>query len=399
MRVTVNKSTPRGSVMAPPSKSMAHRLLICSALAKGESKVRSLEMSEDVVATVSCLRALGVGIDINDKVATVTGGIAPTGDTLYCNESGSTLRFMIPICLTTGKRLTLKGSKRLFARSLSVYQSLCEKHGFEFVQSEDSVTVKGMLQSGSYRVRGDISSQFISGLMFALSMINGESVIEIEGSLESAPYLDLTESALKAFGVNVLRNQNVITLDGKNSFVPRDMTVEGDCSNAAFFEALNYVGGDVCVTGLSPDTLQGDRVYKQFFDSIKTGAPTLDVRDCPDLAPIMMAIGAVYGGVRLVGTRRLKIKESDRGAVMAKELEKFSIITCNYENEITVSGKLTPPHEMLCGHNDHRIVMALATLCVMTGGTIDGAEAVNKSLPDYFERLEKLGTEVIYETR
>lgn len=397
MRVTVSKSTPKGTVIAPPSKSMAHRLLICAALTDGVSKISGLELSDDVKATIDCLKALGVGIQLKDGTASVTGGIRPTGDTLECNESGSTLRFMIPICLTTGIRLTLKGSKRLFARSLSVYQSLCDGHGFEFNQTEDSVTVKGRLESGSYRMRGDISSQFISGLMFALSTLEGDSKIEIEKNLESAPYLDLTESALNAFGADIKRNGNIITVKGGHGFCRREMTVEGDCSNAAFFEALNTAGGNVTVTGLSADTLQGDRVYKEYFDKIRSGVPTLDVSNCPDLAPILMAMGAVCNGVRLIGTRRLKIKESDRGAAMAKELDKFGITVSTLENEITVSGKLSPPRETLYGHNDHRIVMSLATLCVITGGVIDGAEAVSKSLPDYFERLEKLGTEVLYE--
>lgn len=397
MKVTIKSGKPCGTVTAPPSKSMAHRLLISAALATGDSKVRGLEMSDDITATLGCLRALGADIKMNGDTACVSGGLCKNACILDCNESGSTLRFMIPICLSLNKKITLRGTKRLFSRSLSVYEKLCADNGMYFEKGEDFVTVKGDIKSGVYRVRGDISSQFISGLMFILPTLEGDSVIEIEGKLESAPYLDLTEAALRDFGVTVTRTESKIAIKGAQRYQPRDIRVEGDESNAAFFDALTLMGGDVRVTGLSPKTLQGDRVYKEYFEKIKRGE-TLDISDCPDLGPIMMAVGAAYGGVKLTGTHRLKIKESDRGAAMAAELEKFGITVQNGDNDIAVSGKLTPPKDFLYGHNDHRIVMSLATLCVKTGGVIDGAEAVRKSLPDYFERLSGLGLEVRYET-
>lgn len=377
MTVTVTRSKAKGKVSAPPSKSMAHRLLICSHLAGGGT-VSGLEYSEDIKATLACLDALDNGCDLN------------------CNESGSTLRFMIPLCLLKGRKITLRGTSRLFSRSLSVYEDICRKQDIYFEKGDGFVTVNGVLSPGHYSVRGDISSQFISGLMFVLPLLSGDSEIEITHNLESKPYLDLTFKALADFGISERMEGNTIYIKGGQRYRPRDMAVEGDYSNAAFFDALNLLGGDVEVTGLDKSSLQGDRVYKDYFGQLEKGTPTLDISDCPDLGPILMALAAAKNGCTLTGTHRLKIKESDRGAAMKAELEKFGITVSLYEDKITVSGTLSGTlSQTLCGHNDHRIVMALAVLCTLTGGSITDAQAVNKSLPDFFERLAELGIEVI----
>lgn len=377
MKVTINKSIANGSVFAPPSKSMAHRLLICSYLAGGGS-VSGLEYSDDIIATEGCLEALKSG-----------------KTELYCNESGSTLRFMLPLCLILNKQITLFGTERLLSRSLEVYADICKEQGIYFCQQKNSVTVKGMLGAGHYKVRGDISSQFISGLMFVLPTLNGDSVIEIIGNLESKPYLDLTVKALSDFGVKVDFCENTIKIKGNQTYNKTDVTVEGDYSNAAFFDALAVIGGNVTVNGLLKDSLQGDRVYKEYFDALKKGTPTLDVSDCPDLAPILMAVAAAKNGCTLTGTRRLKIKESDRGAAMAAELAKLGAKVDNLENSITVYKCDKLKSARLCGHNDHRIVMALSVLLTLCGGEIEGAQAVNKSFPDFFERLSGIGIEVM----
>lgn len=353
---------------------MAHRLLICSRLAGGGS-VSGVEYSEDIKATLACLDAL------------------EKGGVLACNESGSTLRFMIPLCLLKGREITLCGTSRLFSRSLKVYEDICKEQRLYFNQGDGFVTVNGVLCPGHYKVRGDISSQFISGLMFALPLLDGDSEIEITHGFESKPYIDLTLKALALFGISEKVKGNIIYIKGSQRYIPADVTVEGDYSNAAFFDALNLIGGDTEVTGLDPHSLQGDRVYKEFFKRLKDGTPTLDISDCPDLGPILMAAAAAENGCTLTGTHRLKIKESDRGAAMKAELEKFGIKVELSDDSITVSGTLCPPSRTLCGHNDHRIVMSLAVLCTLTGGRITDAQAVNKSLPDFFERLAVLGIE------
>ncbi|MBQ8605384.1 MAG: 3-phosphoshikimate 1-carboxyvinyltransferase [Clostridia bacterium] len=376
MNVLVKKGRACGTVKAPPSKSMAHRLLICSFLAGGGS-VRGIEQSEDIKATGACISAL------------------KSGGRLYCNESGSTLRFMIPICLLQDKEITLCGSERLLSRNLSVYEDICRKQGLTFKQTKDSVTVCGPLKSGSFCVPGDISSQFISGLMFALPLLTGDSVINITGRLESRSYLDLTVKALSDFGVKIDFFENEIRIKGNQTYLARDTEVEGDYSNAAFFDALTVLGADVRVTGLDESSLQGDRIYKRYFEMLSEGTPTLDIGNCPDLAPILMAVAAAKNGCRLINTKRLKIKESDRGAAMKEELSKLGVAVENLENEIIVGKCENLKSAVLCGHNDHRIVMALTVLCTLCGGRIEGAQAVAKSLPDFFDRIRELGIEVM----
>ena len=398
MIVQIEKGTATGRITAPPSKSMAHRYLICAALSGG-STVKRVEKSDDINATLGCLSALGAEIEAAGKTFRL-GGLSPEhcppAADLLCGESGSTLRFMLPLCLLTGNPITLHGSKRLMQRSLTVYEELCAAQGIAFAQLPDRVAVRGRLTPGKYAVRGDISSQFISGLLFALPLLPGDSVIGITGGLQSAPYLQMTIKALADFGVWVRRqDENTILVPGGQTYKKRAVTVEGDYSNAAFFEALNTLGGNVMVEGLQSDTLQGDAVYLRLLPLLARGTPTIDLADCPDLGPVLMAVAAAQHGAVFTGTKRLKIKESDRGAAMAEELLKFGIKTRLENDCITVEGgNLHPPVSPLSGHRDHRIVMALAVLCTCTGGTICGAQAVAKSFPDFFRKLGKLGIKI-----
>ena len=398
MIATIEKGTAYGRVEAPPSKSVSHRYLICGALSGG-SVIENVAFSEDIKATLNCLGALGAEYEIDGGTVKI-GGISPDKAVkcaeLFCNESGSTLRFLIPLCLLFGQKITLKGTERLMSRSLAVYKEMCLSQGIEFTEDKESVTVCGKLTAGKYSVRGDVSSQFISGLMFALPLLPDDSIIDITGALESGSYLGMTVKALAEFGVRISRtDEHTIFIKGNQTYKPRTLRVEGDYSNAAFFEAFNSVGGNVAVAGLKKDTCQGDAVYRKLFGKLVRGCPEIDISDCPDLAPVLMAVAAANNGVRLTGTHRLKIKESDRGAAMAEELAKFGCNTEVWENEITVHPRaLKTPELPLSGHNDHRIVMALSLLCSITGGSIYGAEAVNKSFPDYFRKLSSLGIKV-----
>ena len=398
MIATIEKGTAYGRVEAPPSKSVSHRYLICGALSGG-SVIENVAFSEDIKATLNCLGALGAEYEIDGSTVKI-GGISPDKAIkcaeLFCNESGSALRFLIPLCLLFGQKITLKGTERLMSRSLAVYKEMCLSQGIEFTEDKESVTVCGKLTPGKYSVRGDVSSQFISGLMFALPLLPDDSIIDITGALESGSYLGMTVKALADFGVRISRtDEHTIFIKGNQTYKPRTLRVEGDYSNAAFFEAFNSVGGNVAVAGLKKDTCQGDAVYRKLFGKLVRGCPEIDISDCPDLAPVLMAVAAANNGVRLTGTHRLKIKESDRGAAMAEELAKFGCNTEVWENEITVHPRaLKTPELPLSGHNDHRIVMALSLLCSITGGSIYGAEAVNKSFPDYFRKLASIGIKV-----
>ncbi len=402
MKVIINPSRAIGEVNAPPSKSIAHRALISAALTNG-SFVDNIACSKDIEATLGCLRSLGARAEMCGNKVNI-GGFDPfnvqEGTEIFCNESGSTLRFFLPLCLLSGNKITLKGSKRLFERPLSVYESICREQGLYYEKGEDFVTVCGKLKSGNYRIPGDISSQFITGMLFALPLLDGVSIIEITENLESASYIDLTLNTLADFGIKITRVGSRFIIMGNQKYKSRPYTVEGDCSNAAFLSALNLFGGNVTVNGLNDNTLQGDSVYKRIFADMQNGKRQFDLSDCPDLAPILFAVAATVGNVKFTGTKRLKIKESDRADAMKTELYKFGIPVTVNENDVYIgAGLLKRPEEALCAHNDHRIVMALSVLATLTGGEIDGAEAVSKSYPDFFDVLKNLKVETeIYDT-
>ena len=398
MKAVIQPGAARGTVAAPPSKSMAHRLLICAALTAGETEVRGIDPSEDILATSDCLQALGAEIRREGSAVRVRGcdpRRAPAA-VLRCRESGSTLRFMIPLCLLSGASMRLEGSAVLLSRPLSVYEALCREQGLRLDRSESGILVQGVLSPGDCEIPGNVSSQFISGLLFALPLLPGDSRIRLIPPVESRSYLDLTLQALRDAGVSP-RWEDSLTLfvPGGSAFHARNGAVEGDHSNAAFFRALNCLGGQVNVTGLRPDSLQGDRVCEAYFARLREGTPELDLTDCPDLAPVLFAVAALCRGAVFTGTRRLRFKESDRGAVMAEEMKKCGIMLQVEEDRITVpAGNVYPPASPFSSHNDHRIAMALSLLCTRTGGEICGAEAVRKSFPDYWERLRSLGISV-----
>ena len=397
MIVSIKKSKAKGIIAAPPSKSMAHRALICGALSDG-SEIKNIEYSNDILATLDCLSALGCEICKSDNVIKL-GSLDPfiaKSTTLDCRESGSTLRFMIPLCMLSGNKITLKGSERLFARNLSIYEEIAKQNGIVFKKGEGSLTVCGKLKAGDYKVKGDISSQFISGLLFALPLLEHDSTLEITGEYESEPYVDLTLKSLEDFGIKIEKCGRIYKIKGGQRYISKDIFVEGDYSNAAFLDGFNILGGEVTVTGLEDNSLQGDKIYKQMYKALKNGEKQFDLSNCPDLAPVMFALSATFGGAHFTGTRRLKIKESDRAVAMQAELLKFGIKVNVGENDVTVcGGELKTPNETLCGHNDHRIVMALSLLCSLTGGSIDEAESVAKSYPDYFEKIKSLGIQVL----
>ena len=398
MILNIKPSVLKGTVEAPPSKSMSHRLLICAGLSEGKSEIRNVAFSEDILATVDCLRTMGAKVDIDGNRVTVVGTLPDraAGGVYPCRESGSTLRFFIPVAMLSKQKSLFSGSKRLMDRPLNVYERISEEKNILFFRNNEGITVGCGLTSGEYEVPGNISSQFISGLLFALPLCDGDSTIRLTGNIESKSYIDMTIEAMRLYGVNAAwQNENTIFIGGKQQYKSCCLTVEGDYSNAAFLDAFNLVGGEVTVGGLDESSLQGDRIYKEYFSLLRQGTPTLDIKDCPDLAPILMSLACLCNGCKLVNTARLRIKESDRGTVMAQELSKFGAnITVN-ENEILIDKtKLYTPKDDLYCHNDHRVVMSLSVLASVYGGRLTGAEAVKKSFPDFFERVKALGMEV-----
>ena len=392
----------KGEILAPPSKSMAHRMLMGAGLAVGTSVVDNIDLSEDIKATLGILEALGGQYTIEGRrvIMEGTGGKKlQSNQVLDSKESGSTLRFFIPLVLTGGEAAEFTGAKRLFERPLGIYEDICKEQGIVFEKGETGLKVDGQLKAARYKVPGNISSQFITGLLYALPLLEEDSVLEVLPPIESKAYIDMTMEVLETFGIVIKQEGNTYYIEGNQTYQAKNVTVEGDYSNAAFLDAFNLIGGDVTVKGLREDSLQGDQVYKKYYEILKEENPVMDIAECPDLGPILIGMAASLHGAKFTGTKRLQIKESDRGAVMAEELVKFGIKVDVMENEIIVyPGKLQEPKETLSSHNDHRIAMTMATLCTITGGMIEGAESVRKSFPNYYEIIESLGIQVTRES-
>lgn len=398
MKVTIKKSSAHGNLNAPPSKSDAHRLIICAAMANGKSVISNFGKNDDICATVRCLEAMGADIsEQNDDIIVSSPTNSASFRTFDCGESGSTLRFLIPISLIFGGGNFI-GSKRLMERGVGIYKDILSKN-CKITQDERGIHVAGKIESGVYEIPGNISSQFISGMLFALPMLSGDSVIKITNGFESRAYVDMTIETLKKSGIRIDRRSDTeIAVPGWQKYLPINERVEGDWSNAAFLLALGSLGGDVNVSGLKNDSLQGDKVCKDIISRLEHPNETIDLSNCPDLAPIMFALAAAKHGAVFTGTKRLKIKESDRAAVMAEELKKFGAAVICEDNKVTVEKcDIHAPTEELFGHNDHRIIMALSIILTKTGGTINGAEAVKKSYPNFFDTLCKAGVDLTYE--
>lgn len=398
MKIEIKPSIAKGVIAAPPSKSFAHRFLICGALSHAQSKVHGISESDDMKATIGCLSSLGAKVQSQGDAVTIFGGLNPKKEvTLDCIESGSTLRFMIPVALASGaEKITFKGSERLVARGVEVYEQTFENRGITFEKGKDYITVKGRLESGKYVLRGDVSSQYVSGLMLALAMLNNDSEIEILPPVESGPYIDLTVATLAKFGVKIEEKAtDTFFVKGGQTFKSGEYRVEGDWSNGAILLALDSFGSQVEVTGLDQNSVQGDKACVEIFRALEKENAVIDLSDCPDLAPIAFAVAAEKNGATFVGTERLKIKESDRAAVMAQELAKCGAQVEVKENCVVVKKRdLHSPTQTLLSHNDHRIAMSLAVLMTKYGGQIDGAEAVKKSYPNFWSDIKGVGTNV-----
>ena len=402
-------------IQIPSSKSHAHRVLISAALAPGVSHIHNLVLSDDIEATIDCLRMLGAVIDIDGHDCTVKGiedFNGYDGDIINCREAGSTLRFMIPLFTLSGKTVTFTGRGRLMKRPQSVYEHLFER--FEYIG--DVLRVKGRLSPGYYEIPGDVSSQFITGLLFVLPLLEADSVIEIVPPFESQSYVDLTVQTLKAAGIELEKDGLVIKVKGNQKYQPIDISIVGDDSQAAFFAVAGAISGKkITVQGMSPSSIQGDHIIVEYLkqcgcmvEEFNTAysfkgeknmkAGIFDMANCPDLGPVMFVLAAFMSGMTVFRhTRRLRIKESDRVRCMLEELDKLGVRSEYDEDSVTIWGGITACDDMVFdGHNDHRIVMALAIMALGLDKDIiiNGAEAVNKSYPAFFEDLRKTGAKV-----
>lgn len=405
MTVKIYRSLANGEILVPPSKSYAHRLLIASALSNSVATIKNVALSKDILATISCLKSLGKDVEIIDDINNKT--IIVKTKTLFkdlddeiildCNESGSTLRFFIPIALLTGKKVIFKGSEKLISRGIVPYELICEEQGIKIVKTNNTICFEGRLKPGSFNVVGNISSQFITGLLFALPLLDCKSIINITSDLESKNYIDITLDVLKRANINVLFKDSRFEIEGNQFYNLTKCTVEGDYSNAAFLDAFNYFGGNVLLNGLNEISYQGDKIFMEYFKILNEGYSIIDIGNCIDLGPILFCFSALKHGAKFINTSRLKIKESNRIQAVKDEIEKFGGKLIEYDNEVEIiKTNLHSPVCNLYGQNDHRIVMSLAVMSSVYGGIIEGCEAVEKSYPNFFEDLVKLGIEVQY---
>jgi len=380
MDITIQPRRLHGSIRAIPSKSQAHRLLICAAFSDGETILICPDTNRDIEATADCLRSLGADIRRTaDGYRIVPIRNVPDTAVLNCGESGSTLRFMLPIAGALGVDTLFRLEGRLPYRPLSPLWEEMERMGCTLSRpTETTIRCEGKLHSGSYTISGSISSQFITGLLFALSLIEGETSLEITGKTESKPYIEMTRAALQLFSA-------------PNYHTPGRIEVEGDWSNGAFFLAAKALGSDLTVTNLDPLSLQGDRRIASLLPALQEDTH-IDAADIPDLVPVLAIAAAARKGARFTNIRRLRLKESDRVAAVIEMIRSLGGSADATEDTLRIYGTgLTGG--TVNSHKDHRIAMAAAvgaTVCSKPVTILD-ADAVSKSYPAFWEDYRKLG--------
>ncbi len=410
------KCTPSeisGTIRAISSKSDAHRILICAALSKKRTRIYCNVMSKDIAATISCLESMGTDISVDGDFITVIPKAFNKKAEIDCNESGSTLRFLMPVVSALGIDTIINGSGRLPQRPISPLKEEMGKKGVTFhTDNKFPLHLTGQLQSGEYEIQGNISSQFITGLLFALPLLNGDSKIKLIPPVESKSYLDITVSVLRKFGIKIEEQQNSYIIKGNQQFLsPEEISVEGDWSNASFFlcaGALCEKG--VTVTDLDISSPQGDKKILEVLTSMgadvkisgnkitvkknKLNGVTVDASDIPDAVPIISVVAsACKGDTKIINAGRLRIKESDRIKSVVEMLKSVGGSVEETDDGMIIHGGNSLNGGAVNGYNDHRIVMSASILsCLCKEDVIiTDSNAVEKSYPDFFDDFNKMG--------
>lgn len=394
MEVIIEKGALSGTVGAIPSKSDAHRALIAAALCDAPSTLALSMLSEDTEATLGCLKAMGASAAHKDGMWTITPidhEKKPNAPLLNCRESGSTLRFLLPVAAVFCNEARFCGEGRLPERPLSPLFRAMHAHGVEADKPSLPLSLRGKLLPGEFHIAGNVSSQFVSGLLFALPSLGGDSFIHIEGALESASYVDMTIRTLARFGVRVEKRGDGFFIAGEQRFLAQKRyEVEGDWSSAAFFIGANALGGKIKLTGLNEESAQPDKALGPLLPCL---GGEIDVSPCPDLFPILAVCAAFFGGVtRFTGGARLRMKESDRISAMAQCLSAMGASCKEYPDGMEVLGSKALHGAKIDAHNDHRVAMAMSIAGAYTGKMhIHGAQCVKKSYPHFYEDFRSLG--------
>lgn len=403
MNLVIYPHRLKGTVTPPPSKSQAHRAIISAALAEGSSMILNLQMSQDIQATLNCMKALGATATEHGGVI---GGIAAkkgrfdTLPQLDCGESGSTLRFLIPIALVVAGGGVFSGRGRLMKRPQKPYADLFHAHGIRFEYVGDKIEVEGDLNPGRFELPGNVSSQFITGLLFALPLLEGDSDIVLTTGLESAGYIEATIVAQKQFGVDIQTTDYGWHIPGNQTYRPAQdpVMIDADYSNAAFHIIANGLGSEIDIRDLNQNTAQGDKVIEELERQLdRPGEVVIDVSQCPDLVPALAGRAALRDGqvTKIVNAARLRIKESDRLDTVSTELNKLGAQVEQQEDALIIRGVEALHGGVVSSHNDHRIAMMLAMVATRATEKVilQDAGSVAKSYPGFWEHYYRLGGE------
>lgn len=413
----------QGSIKVPPSKSMAHRAIICASLSDGKSKIDNIDYSDDIIATIEGMKALGANIIQDDDSLEIEGIYSSTvgkkeDRVIDCNESGSTLRFLVPIALLVPGKSKFIGRGNLGKRPLNTYYEIFDKQGIKYSYQDENLNlnIEGSLKGGEFHVKGNVSSQFITGLLFTLPLLKEDSKIIITTDMESKGYIDLTLSAMKDFGVNIINNDyKEFIIKGNQKYVSRKYRVEGDYSQGAFFLCANALGNNIEVKDLSLNSLQGDkevvnileRMGVKFINSEngirsevnkRMASTIIDGSQCPDIIPVLAATAALAKGrTEIINAGRLRIKECDRLAAVNSELTKLGVNIIENEDGLIIDGIDSLGGGIkVWSHKDHRIAMTLAVVATRCKNPIiiKDYECIAKSYPNFFEDYKMLGGKV-----
>jgi 3-phosphoshikimate 1-carboxyvinyltransferase len=416
--IIINQSTLKGEIKIPPSKSMSHRSIICAGLSSGISNIHNVVLSQDIEATIRVLKNLGadIKVELNNLKIKGSANIHIIDENFNCNESGSTLRFIIPIAVAAGGHVVFDGNGALGQRPLTPYYDIFDTQKLEYKNNNGKLplVLDGKLKPGEFRIKGNISSQFISGLLFALPLLGADSKIIITTKLESMPYIALTIDVLKHYNIIIQNNDYTeFIIKGNQTYKATDFTVEGDYSQAAFWIVAGILGSDVTCTGLNMNSHQGDsaiiEIVRNFNGKVivsedkvtalpsKTKGAIIDASQFPDLVPIIAVLAALSDGTtKIINAGRLRLKESDRLKAISTQLNKIGADIIEKPDGLEIHGKINFKGGQVDSFNDHRIAMSLgiASLKCTQPLIITNADCVKKSYPQFWDDLRKLGGKV-----
>lgn len=418
--VKISEKKLRKEIFVPPSKSLSHRALIAASLCSDSSEIENIILSEDILATIDALRRFGANIEVLDsdlfkerKKIIFNSKIDFSKKDIEIDsiESGSTLRFMIPISLLFEGTTKFWGKNKLVERPLTPYYDIFDKEGIFYKNNcgKLPLEVSGTLKPSIFKIRGDISSQFITGLMFALPLLDGDSKIEIEGNLESKGYIDLTMDVLKYYGIEIINKKyKEFIIKGNQEYIAKNYVVEGDYSQAAFWIVAGVIFDDINIKGLKQNTKQGDKAILdvilnmggkfEFKDDVlkvyksSTHFSIIDGAEFPDIIPIIAVLASISKGKTIIkNASRLRIKESDRLNTIFTELSKLGANIIETEDGLIIDGVKRLNGAVTESHNDHRIAMSIAIASLMADGEviIEKADAIKKSYPNFWEEFFK----------